>query len=907
MSLSDWANLTPETVSQQMSFVENDKTWRYQASNNTSMPAKQAEGVAYLCRLLQQYNLALLADEVGMGKTFQAIGIIRLLQQLKPNAKVLVIGPNRNICSQWKGEFGAFDESHWHGYVPEPLMVAEPESKLADMITRVGEGEHHVYFTTIHALSGLTKELDTTNKVELARQQALELKDRVMNYLDQQGFDLLVIDEAHYLRAREGGSQKVAAAKAFFGEADGETRLAQNVLLMTATPTHSSVYDVANILRYFTPEEELKNNATKSDYDAAQLLQKYGLRRLRLLQDSNGIHYTKQHYRKEIGQPVSFAKHQNAELFFGLYQRQLVKQVQARASNRKFLYGYLEGFESFGEHELKAVEFDDEQSSADHGKEAFSKALDTKLLKELSEEYYQCFNQFPEHPKYKELVDNVVPRTLTQPCLNDIKHLVFVRRIPSVRELTKRVNTQYDDVLGQMLAKALGLDENEKNAWQQSYWSRAWLNRHRKSKNNEEAEELDNSEELTLEENQEINELGEDDHQLRSRITELFVMKKRPKKGPDEQSDHADVEFQNTRCTNVALRFRKPESIFSLFLEPSLDYESEEYSYYFEHKIGSRKRAVYSTAALYQRSQRHDLEKVSVDEETRIDVGLPTIWQYLFERLSDKEKALLHQWKPETKENFANYFKAGILFASPVMVELFCWFYCFNHGDEKSKSGESAHARYLGFIQYILPKLSDSMLLWYFKAALETFEDMCKKVARVKLDGYTDDWRVLKGHTSPAAFASGETSNRDSLQLSFNSPFYPNVLVATSVFQEGVNLHLQCNQVHHYGIAGSPGDHEQRVGRVDRLFSKVNRQFQNGERGELKISFPYLENSFDEDQLASFLERKTRAESKLDKCLLDTNDAQIGTGKAENWQGYLKQPEAADESKVEDPYPARFE
>lgn len=900
MSLSNWSTLTPEVVSQQMTFVEGEMDWRYQADNASSMAAKQAEGVAHLCRLLAQRHLALLADEVGMGKTFQAIGIIRLLQQMEPNAKVLVIAPNKNICSQWKGEFGAFEQDHWHGNSAEPLKVADPESKLEAMIAKVKEGDHNVYFTTIHALSGLTKDSEADSKAGLAHENALVLKEQVMEYLDQQGFDLLVIDEAHYLRTRDGGSQKVEAAKAFFGEAGAP--LAKRVLLMTATPTHSSVKDVENILRYFTPESELQNSETERSYDAAELLTKYGLRRLRLLQGVNGAHYAKQHYRKEVAHAVSFSENQNAELFFGLYQRELVKQHQAKASNRQFLYGYLEGFESFGEQDHQSSSnfhsyghnssahshsehSDSEQGSEQHGKDAFSKAPDTELLHMLSQEYYHCFNQFPEHPKYKALVDQFVPTKLTPSELDDIKHLVFVRRIPSVRELTKRVNTRYDNVLGYQISDALNLEEEDQDAWQKSHWSRAWLNRY-----------LNNTEEvLDLNDEEERDEPDGDENHLRSRITELFVVKKRLESAVDET--------RNTECTNIALRFRTSENILSMFLEPALDYVDQDYLYHFEHHSGERKRATYSKAAEYQRAQQHQLDKMNVTAEEQAEDVLPTIWKHLIVLLNDSERKKLAQWSAATKENFATYFKKGAMFASPVMVELFCWFYKFNRTTQESVN---AHNRYIGFIEYVVPKLNQSMLLWYFKAALNTFEDVCKKIARVGLEDYTNDWRVLQGHTSPAAFASGETSNRDSLQLSFNSPFYPNVLVATSVFQEGVNLHLQCNQVHHYGIAGNPGDHEQRVGRLDRLFSKVNRHYQNGEQAELKISFPYLEHSFDEDQLASFLERKVKAESKLDKCLLDSNDLQVGTGKAVDWQQYLKQPEAAENSEVKDPYPAKY-
>ena len=166
-------------------------------------------------------------------------------------------------------------------------------------------------------------------------------------------------------------------------------------------------------------------------------------------------------------------------------------------------------------------------------------------------------------------------------------------------------------------------------------------------------------------------------------------------------------------------------------------------------------------------------------------------------------------------------------------------------------------------------------------------------------------WNSLKTLTSPAAFASGQSGNRKRLITGFNSPFYPNVLVATSVFQEGVNLHLQCNSLHHYGIAGNPGDNEQRIGRLDRLFGKVNRSLQENDDACLNINYPYLENSFDEDQLASFLERKFVAEEKLDACLDVRSNNEIDGKKSQNWQGFLKKPDK-ERREVNDPYPPKL-
>ncbi|HCH00456.1 MAG TPA: hypothetical protein DEV85_01005 [Vibrio sp.] len=896
MSLSDWSELTPENVSTLMTFVENDEQWEYDSTNRTSMAAKQAEGVAYLCQLLKRQGLALLADEVGMGKTFQALGVVKLVQQVKPDAKVLIIGPNKNICHQWIGEVKNFEQNHWKENISvaedkTDLSIAGPFSKLEELVQKLidddnEEEQKNLYFTTIHALSRLISELDNPElKLQLVAKRASELKDKVLHCLGTGGFDLLIIDEAHYLRTRHGGSQKVEAAKHFFGQ--DSSPIASKVLLMTATPTHSSAQDVENILRYFTTKEALQGSDNKSK-DASMLLEQFGLRRLRLLQGRDNV-YAKQNYRREIALPVSFEGSPNAELFFGLYQRQLVRGLQKKGSNKQFLYGYLEGFESFGEQD--GVDLTPESDDHDDSKTAFRKAPDSKLLYDLSQEYHGHFETYPQHPKYKALVDEFVPNIMYPSSLDECKHLVFVRRIPSVRELTKRVNSRYDDLFGNQIADVLDMNREQIESWKLTNWSRSWLNKW--SENNGHNETSD-------EEPDDITQVDEDVNASRvsSRITELFVVKKK--------GTGSTEETRNTICTNVGLRFKKSESIFSLFLEPALNYYDMDYQYYLEQKSGGKTRAIYSSAAQFARNQRLSNASKTMEGKTcEATVPIPTIWKHLLEHLAPEHKQILDKWNEKIKENFANYFKAGVLFASPVMIELFGWFMIFSKNDKLNSSDDRVLRRYNDFIIYSSQQLKDSNLLWYFKSALITFEDVCNKIARIKVDDYQHDWRKLKIQSSPAAYASGESSNRENLQLGFNSPFYPNVLVATSVFQEGVNLHLQCNNIHHYGIAGSPGDHEQRVGRLDRLFSKVNRQLKSEEQGQLNINFPYLESSFDEDQLASFLEKKTLAENKLDRCLLNTLDSFVGTQKVQNWTQYLKQPEHQT-GMISDPYPAQF-
>jgi Helicase conserved C-terminal domain len=63
----------------------------------------------------------------------------------------------------------------------------------------------------------------------------------------------------------------------------------------------------------------------------------------------------------------------------------------------------------------------------------------------------------------------------------------------------------------------------------------------------------------------------------------------------------------------------------------------------------------------------------------------------------------------------------------------------------------------------------------------------------------------------------GSTAIRaDQVRKAFNSPFWPFVLVSTSVGQEGLDFHPYCHAVVHWNLPSNPVDLEQREGRVHR-------------------------------------------------------------------------------------------
>lgn len=59
-------------------------------------------------------------------------------------------------------------------------------------------------------------------------------------------------------------------------------------------------------------------------------------------------------------------------------------------------------------------------------------------------------------------------------------------------------------------------------------------------------------------------------------------------------------------------------------------------------------------------------------------------------------------------------------------------------------------------------------------------------------------------------------SRADQVRKAFNSPFWPFVLITTSVGQEGLDFHTYCHAIMHWNLPANPVDMEQREGRVHR-------------------------------------------------------------------------------------------
>lgn len=103
--------------------------------------------------------------------------------------------------------------------------------------------------------------------------------------------------------------------------------------------------------------------------------------------------------------------------------------------------------------------------------------------------------------------------------------------------------------------------------------------------------------------------------------------------------------------------------------------------------------------------------------------------------------------------------------------------------------------------------------------------------------------RLVNGKTAP--------ESRKKLMLTFNTPFYPDILVASSVLAEGVDLQLNCRHVIHHDLCWNPSTLEQRTGRVDRIGAKAEKCGH-----PIKVYLPYISETQDEKMYRVVMDRE---------------------------------------------------
>lgn len=179
----------------------------------------------------------LVADEVGLGKTIEAMYVWKELQARIDARRLLILCP-AVLREKWQTDL----QQRFN--ILAKLVNAQ---ELVEEVNYVLQSQYQHSFVCIASLEGIRPGLNwedethTSAKAELAR-----LFDRHPAIEDLGLFDLVIIDEAHYLRNQSTATHRL-------GQLVRDA--SRHLLLLTATPIQTHSTNLFQLLRIISPED----------------------------------------------------------------------------------------------------------------------------------------------------------------------------------------------------------------------------------------------------------------------------------------------------------------------------------------------------------------------------------------------------------------------------------------------------------------------------------------------------------------------------------------------------------------------------------------------------------------------------------------------------------------------------
>ncbi|MBL9005053.1 MAG: DEAD/DEAH box helicase family protein [Myxococcales bacterium] len=447
---------------------------------------EQLKGAVALHNILRKQRVAYLADEVGMGKTYVALGALALFRHFDPNFRVLIIAPRENIQSKWQKELSnfvannvRFSDLRVRAIDGRPSRALVSCRDLIELVREVSLDPNRDFFTRMTSFSlMLGKNADDWRRKRDELREVLPwLQDDALDLRSNKDlfkrnvaraiccalppFDLVIVDEAHNLKhgLQSSSARNRVLAETFGRQSDADppsTKMfpgygprAKRVLFLSATPLEETYRHIWNQLDLFGMADGFDD--LKADIPEArkkEVAAQFLVRRVTSIRIAD-VDHTKNMYRREW-RAGGVLKHDDPIRIEDERQRLIVALVQKKVSEllggknfkRSFQIGMLASFESFLETTRLKRDTEEETTFDDAGQtdEATERdGLDVRDLNLLARDYRKTFDRELPHPKMDALVDG-----LSSTWQTGRKALVFVRRVASVKEIKRKLDERYD-------------------------------------------------------------------------------------------------------------------------------------------------------------------------------------------------------------------------------------------------------------------------------------------------------------------------------------------------------------------------------------------------------------------------------------------------------------------------------
>lgn len=848
----------------------------------------QIKGAVALRNMLMNPDVgfAYLADEVGMGKTYIALGVVAMMRYFNPMTRVLYICPSRNVQEKWEREYKAFIRNNVkvsqgrirtrEGRPAAPYISC---GNVIDLLHHAGSGYYTDFFIGKDSFSvSLTDDQETWQRKlnELkslvpahdwkgiigSKADVKENYARALNYI-LPTFDLVVIDEAHNFKHSFESSDRNKVLSGVLGTRDDYMLRIRHALLLSATPYDRDLNQLRNQLKMVGKSELIPEEIDEDTQKIRDYLKRFLVRRLNVLK-VNGHELTRNMYRREWRKGVRAEialETDEQKLVTALVQKKVGEMLTHQSQSASFQTGLLASFESFAESiKSESVRFDGDQSEKEQ-----TDAKDRHVIGHIADNYIASgLGRTLPHPK----MDSVVKRLSHAMFSQAKKQVIFVRRVRSVNEIKDKLDDVYSQWISEYTNAVLAKHEPQRKVMESVY--RAYLDA---SKQRDES---------VLGGEFEVEGTGEQDEPSPPPKNDTFyawffrggtpeeikaalgdypspdaVRKGLTAKGqvvatllePNwawyitqrEDVDLSDLlgrdgdKIAELAGKHVSGHLAKDElEIFracqTAFIEWIIKEPSKEYL-----------RPLFKNIATS-----HDAspEQVVTCEKLIEQLSIPTIYTEL--DFSGNNEVIIHQ------SRLYDHLKSASLSEHDTKEQLKLFDIHKALLSFVLRTGHGIIDIYLARLKQGPMNLSpQSRKQWMsdFVAMLEeqkkahgfsTYHELIHLAAHLDLiirnnipdilDLHKAEYGRFLGRAlspvSPVIGASGETSGRSAQARKFRMPGYPLALVTTDVFQEGEDLHTFCDSVVHYGLSASPVSLEQKTGRVDRVNSMAQRRLQ---------------------------------------------------------------------------------
>jgi len=898
-----------------------------------SMADLQLEGIAALYDILCEQRFAYLADEVGMGKTYQALGLAALLWTEKPEARILFVSPRQNLQVKWHDDYLRFFASNYRRRqglgddraasvlfgkpVHRPVLFDNLRSlaPTIGMPERLAPFVRHTSFTrpvylTSQDLADMDALWERTRQQlrgwglfgatrprglsagEASEQLNLAFADALNAKLSGEAgaepyFDLVIVDEAQCLRNPTNQTNRV-----LFASLHGQVG---KWLFMSATPAHGGPGDLPTIFNHYPCCGEVLDPSLAEDLPALQAaLQPFLVRRQRRYRTRPApTTVGKDQYRDHDRDGWGVRDNEMSALgtlAMGLVQKGLVDVLQGK-SNR-YRIGFLSSFESLQSSLGRTLppptsdsDAQEEQATGDwHRDQADgvteSEAPDTNFVRNLATDFEQLFEMPLPHPKVDSVVERVAPLAFGSDTDDGgHKFLIFTRRVSTVDALRDRLNLRYRQAIEARMRRCWGVDLD---------WSG-------KSLGVEEAEDTDDPEGFDT-------EPGESPlREAMSRRGWLFRYRQ-----TFRASGRNALFFEDGWLRRLCRAGNVDPAMAAAALPDELWAESWTHA---SRSAGARRQQSRASRLRYLAVQgiRRKPEAFGLDEARAAPWRVAyeaALHDHLDQAVPDEEshrapelftlRTLWDAWDDRFPEGPMALPVARPSMAAADDADTLCHELCRRQvartllgqsfrltdtlldlyfADERAGHDPSAFAE--GCLDWLT---SDD------PGARQIQRDCTQWITHLRLivdgclEGAGRSWRELAREESwpqlynPMAVigvVGGSGAHRVATRQ-FRTPSLPRVVVCTDTLKEGVDLHLFCDRVLHYGVAWTSGDLEQRVGRVDRFFSQIERRLHSEGAPpdvELQVGYPHVVSSLERGQVERVIERQKRAELLMDSPL----------------------------------------